>query len=339
MSLILIDATTLNKQPHGGIHRCIRSIINESLKITQHRTAVLNSNLRVFLALFLYKSNIPLFYIAPAQRILCIPNPFRAKIIKILVVHDLTWKLFPSTQRRIPNLIDRIVFPLSLKRADMVVTVSETTRIKLIELYPWVADKTRLGYPNLPESLRKRTPQNAQLLPYNDYALFVGTIEPRKNLPFLISAFKQFLSKSNSDFSLIIAGAEGWGPKVDFSGCKNIVHFPEVDDGTLSLLYENCKFVINLSLYEGFGLPILEALTYEKACIVSKDTSLAEVAELASLKVDPTSIDEASRSIYRLYKNTRLRTALENNSIIDLRRLEKSRIDKIMKEILSTAWL
>lgn len=131
------------------------------------------------------------------------------------------------------------------------------------------------------------------------YLLFVGSLEPRKNLPVLIQAAK----KCDTTLPLILVGWEAWGDKswirtIKASGMdKRVVFTGHVDDETLACLYSGASALVYPSLYEGFGLPILEAMACACPVICSDTTSMPEVSGEAAIRINPTDVDDLAAAI------------------------------------------
>ena len=132
-----------------------------------------------------------------------------------------------------------------------------------------------------------------------EYLLFVGSLEPRKNLPLLIQA----MQLCNTNISLLIVGWEGWGDKswmqtIRESGLtQRIILTGYVDDETLACLYSGASAFVYPSLYEGFGLPILEAMACGCPVICSDVASMPEVAGDAAIRIDPASAEDLAAAI------------------------------------------
>ena len=152
------------------------------------------------------------------------------------------------------------------------------------------------------------------------YVLNVGTLEPRKNLDGLLRAFAQ-AKKSGVPHTLVIAGARGWGdsrlaPLLRELGIAGSVIFTGfVEDEDLPYLYAGADFFVYPSFYEGFGIPVLEAMACGTPVIASNTSSIPEVAGDAALLVDPHSDAELSASILRLAGDERLRQELRERGL------------------------
>lgn len=188
--------------------------------------------------------------------------------------------------------------PRSLEMADRVIAVSHATRNALLQFDPLLGDKTivvheaaeALPNPTTGESLTNIDVDSG-------FMLFVGSLEPRKNLSRLIEAFAGLPSGLQGKHQLVIAGGMGWGAvdvlgMVKRLGIANRVRvLGSVNDQLLSTLYRHARCLAMPSLYEGFGLPVLEALSQGTPALIASGSSLPEVAGDAGLVVDPLSVD------------------------------------------------
>jgi len=241
-----------------------------------------------------------------------------AKIV--LTVHDLIFKLFPDTVEKKVKTILELYLPSSLRMADLIIVNSHSTQKDLISFFPFVEEKTKIVYPGVDEIFQPITnteKKEAILKKYRleKYILFVGTIEPRKNLLTLIKAYEkmfQFLnSKSCPD--LAIVGARGWKQSPLFKYFQGLpieiqekIHFlgfvPEED---LPVLYSSASVFVFPSLYEGFGLPVLEAMACGAPVVTANTSSLPEVGGEAVELVNPLDADEITAKIISLLDEKR----------------------------------
>jgi glycosyltransferase involved in cell wall biosynthesis len=219
---------------------------------------------------------------------------FMPKNIKtVLTVHDIVHLLFPHTMNLFTLVTERLLMRRSIRRADYVIADSISTASGIQEHYQ--AESTNIGvvYPGSPtfaEHIRSSVSDNEKLP--RKYFLFVGTLEPRKNLRAILGAFS-LLDIDSEDVDLVIVGNIGWKTKDEMNLLgthrhRSRIHLPGyVDDARLSFIYQSALCLLYPSLYEGFGFPILEAMTYGVPVITSNVSSMPEVAGDAALLVDP----------------------------------------------------
>lgn len=362
---IAIIADPLDKQK-AGIHYLTKHLIDQflSLKSTNkysiicfndqlihdHRTIVLkntvpfikNDPIRTFITLpiLLRKLN-PDVVIEPAHF-----GPFNLpkKIKRVTIIHDLSPLKFPKFHPFLSQFLQRIFLPGIIKRADLLITNSMNTSKDLKTYYPKSKNKIEQIYLGK-EDIFKPTKSNCELLKYgiqSPYILSVGTIEPRKNLTTLLKAFTIFKLKNPSKMQLVIVGSKGWKSK---SFYKEFKHHPFKNDiklvgfvnrNDLPILYTCSLTFIYSSLYEGFGLPVLEAMACGSPCIISNTSSLPEVGGEAALYFNPERADELSEKLKLIYDNKALRTLLTEKSIKQASRFSWQQYAKVFIQKLES---
>ncbi len=238
--------------------------------------------------------------------------PIGLRTPAVVTVHDLVWKHAPATMRPLGYLLERATMPRSIRRARRLIAVSRATRCSIERHFPEVANKTTL--------IREGSFTTASEIPAapvaRPFGLFVGTFEPRKNLHRLLAAFERIRDDVQHDLHLV--GGAGWRmPKpealVQAHGLESRVHaLGSLEDEDLLAQYAGCDFVAMPSLYEGFGLPIIEAMTFGKPVLTGNTSAMPEIAGDAGLFVDPTSIDDIARGLKRMMTDTSLRSRLSD---------------------------
>jgi glycosyltransferase involved in cell wall biosynthesis len=225
----------------------------------------------------------------------------------VMAILDLAYIHFPQMFRRQDLWQLRQWTGRSARRAERILTISQASKNAIIDYYSLSPDKVAVIYPGL-KIMKKRS--QVDLKQYGikgDYLLYVGTLQPRKNLSRLIEAFK-LLSVEFPQLSLVIVGKKGWlyeqiFKKVKDLGLKKRIIFTGfVPDEVLPTLYQKARCFVLVSLYEGFGLPVLEAMAYGCPVVASKVSSLPEVAGKAGVLVDPESVDDIARGIKEALK-------------------------------------
>lgn len=225
----------------------------------------------------------------------------------LLTIHDLTFLVEPACAE--PNLRRYLsaAVPRSLQRADLVVVDSKATANDLGRLYGIPSRRVRLLYPAVdgrfrPMQAAETAPVRERLRLPDRFLLFVGTLEPRKNLVRLLQAFA-LVAADNPDLHLVIAGRRGWlydeiFAAVERSNARERIHFLDfVADDDLPALYNLAEAFVYPSLYEGFGFPVLEALACGTPVITAKVASLPEVAGSAAIMVDPLEVEDIAAGI------------------------------------------
>lgn len=215
-----------------------------------------------------------------------IPPTRKARIVA--TVHDLALFKFPETaHEKIKFQHEKALNALITLEAN-VIAVSQTTKHDLIELFDYPEEKIHVVYEALPEENRYEPDKfeiTQTLQKYSiqkPFFLCVGVNEPRKNFHSIVQAWKQY----RDDYALVIAGAKGWE---DLDADDGLITTGHVSSIELSCLYQSANVLLYPSLYEGFGLPILEAFFHRTPVVTSNVSSMPEVAGNAAVLVDPTS--------------------------------------------------
>lgn len=220
----------------------------------------------------------------------------------LLTVHDLSFVRVPeAASPPLKAYLDAVV-PRSVARADHILADSAATKDDLIELYGTPADKITVLYSGVDQCFRRlndrrllESTRSKYGLADVKYILSVGTVQPRKNYSRVIRALAE-VQATGLDLHYAIAGGKGWledemRHTIASTGMGDIVHvLGYVDDEDLPALYSEAQMLLMPSLYEGFGLPVLEAMACGVAVITSKFSSLPEVAGDAAILLDPTDI-------------------------------------------------
>ena len=246
-----------------------------------------------------------------------LPIGLNRRIASVVTIHDLVWRHAPETMRRRNLLVERLLMGPSIRRADQVICVSRFTASEVSRYYPAAVGKCRVVHEAAEAdiSVVARPPR----LPDN-YLLFVGTLEPRKNLPRLLRAYARLAGDADIP-ALVIVGGGGWGNEnlagmVAELGLESRVTLSGyVPDAELQGMYAGAFGLLMPSLYEGFGLPVLEAMQHGVPAIASSTSSLPEVVGDAGLLVSPYSETELASAIARLVREPGLRESLSQRSL------------------------
>ncbi|RJR31321.1 glycosyltransferase family 1 protein [Candidatus Parcubacteria bacterium] len=213
----------------------------------------------------------------------------------VTVAHDLAFKKYPGFFSPKQRLWHRLINPKKIfKKSDRIVAISESTKNDLIKDLGITEQKIKLIYPGITDSGNKinETTESVRKkydLPEN-FILFVGTIEPRKNLSALISACRQL------NLHVVVAGSLGYKAK-SFLADKDIIYIGYVPESEKSALYSLAKVFVYPSFYEGFGFPPLEAALCGTPVICGCNSSLPEVAGDFAVMVDPYNVEELKNAI------------------------------------------
>jgi glycosyltransferase involved in cell wall biosynthesis len=210
------------------------------------------------------------------------------------------------------------VFDAAL-RADFIIAISEYSRQRFLHIFPhFPEERTRTIY--LASRFNNSSEEKAVSgLNPNNFWLSVGTLEPRKNLRKILSAYKQYIDLHCDPKPLVLAGGQGWLEDdidqfiANLGLTKYVQRLGYVDDATLTWLYKNCWAFVYPSVYEGFGLPVLEAMSLGAPVITSNTTSLPEVGGDAVLYVNPAQEFELVKAFEKLMDKN-LRNCLKDKS-------------------------
>ena len=194
--------------------------------------------------------------------------------------------------------------------ADWVVAISEASREHWLRVFPhFPAERIRVIHPCsrfADASAQGKRPSALKSLGASSFWLSVGTIEPRKNQVRLVQAYARYLAQGGEPLPLVLAGGEGWlmedfGKRLEELGiAAHTLVLGYVSDEELVWLYRNCFANIYPSLFEGFGLPVLEGMQFGAATLTSRSTSLPEVAGDAAILVDPEDVQGWTQAMLRL---------------------------------------
>lgn len=231
----------------------------------------------------------------------------------VITVHDISFKAMSNIFTKKSRIWKKLITKLSLVKANMIIVDTKFTQNEIIRYYPYI-NKSKIkviycGFNNFSNENINYSNIRKSILKYDKlpYILTVSTISPRKNIDNLISAFN--LIKNEITHQLIIAGKKGWMYDniinlVEKLNLNDRVFFTDqINDDELKFLYKNAKFFIYPSIYEGFGLPPLEAMSYGIPTIVSNRTSIPEVCFDAAEYFDPYNYKDIGSKILQLISN------------------------------------
>src|SRR5881397_639107 len=238
-----------------------------------------------------------------------------------IYVHDLAFRVRPSEVPWQQRAYFRAVLPRALRQAAAVIVPSESTRKDLSRYYP--AHELEEKMKVIPEGL----PSSAPAAPLPDgvepgFILAVGSVEPRKNYPRLLAAYRQLRGRGAVPFiingrpgvpQLVIAGRTGWayGDTLKRIAAEpGVRYLGHVDEATLAALYESASVLAFPSLYEGFGLPLLEAMAHGVPAVVGATGALPELAGDAAVLVDPEDVTAIEVGLERALTDRTLRERL-----------------------------
>jgi glycosyltransferase involved in cell wall biosynthesis len=240
--------------------------------------------------------------------------PLLSNVPGVVTIFDLTFQILPAVHERAKRLYFPAMIRAAVAKARQVLTISESAASDLIRLHPEAAGKTHVTL-LAPREMRQAavradlpTARNLTLR-----LLFVGTLEPRKNLKRLLEAWQRIPSEVRASAELAIVGATGWMIK-DVIGksetLERVSLLGSLSDEDLAKEYAKADVFVYPSLYEGFGLPVVEAMAMGLPVLTSDIGATREVAGDAAILVDPYSVDSICAGLRQLISNNELRQHL-----------------------------
>jgi len=263
------------------------------------------------------QDGIELFW-APTHRL---PSYLPDRIARVVTVHDLVWKHAGQTMRPLSRWLDAKLMPEAVRLADRVIAVSEHTARDLLTEVPEAEGKVRVVPLGASALLKPQPRETLQTLGIDGpFFLFVGTLEPRKNLHLLLEAYASLPEGVRDSAQMVIAGGKGWGG-VDVPSIAAQLNIKDririvghASDALLSTLYAHALFLAMPSLYEGFGLPLVEAMAMGTPVLTSNCASMPEVAGDAGLLVDPSDVNSISNGLLAMIMDHSLRQRLSEKA-------------------------
>lgn len=269
--------------------------------------------------------------------------PFFSPCPVVVTLHDLIPIKHPETEKFVARVYWRLQIPIAAKRSDFIITDSEHARKEIIDDFnvaPELVKAIMLGFN--PAMSVACTPEAAEMvrqkyrLPER-YILYVGTIQPRKNIPTLLEAFNILKRDNGIPHRLVIVGRKGWLYDELFARISelgrgdDVIFTGFVPDEELPAIYAGADMFAYLSFFEGFGLPPLEAMACGVPVVVSNTSSLPEVVGDAGIAVEPGDVAAVAAAILKILTNIEFATELRERG---LRRSAAFSWDRCARETL-----
>jgi glycosyltransferase involved in cell wall biosynthesis len=236
-----------------------------------------------------------------------IRNPPR-KMKLTATIYDMTCRLMPELHTAANIRADESLAKNILQKSDALIAISENTRADAIRLLGLDPERVHVIYPGVPEVYFGAQPRPAE----HPYVLYVGTIEPRKNIDTLLDAWRGF--RLRAEFDLVIVGSSGWGSEKTMarlaSRPQGVRYLGYVPEDELPGLTAGAAAFLYPSLYEGFGFPVAQAMAAAVPVITSNTSCLPEIAGDGALFVDPRSPVEIQAALEKLLTSPSLRDRL-----------------------------
>lgn len=276
-----------------------------------------------------------------------IPMSYQGKTV--VTIHDLAPIKLPEVYPKIKRAKISTMLNLMAGKADKIIAVSESTKKDIQEIFKCPSEKVQVIYSGFDKRLSEKTDvlREATLeklgIPLDKkYILFLGTLEPIKNITRLLEAFLLFKEKhikesGKCDYKLVLAGKDGWLASEyhqqvkDFGIGEDVIFTGYVIGDDLLPLFSQAEFFVMPSLYEGFGTTVLEAFATGTPAIVSNVSSIPEIAGDSVIFVDPLNVDEIASAMIKFSKDKNLRNVYREKG---KKQVEKFNWEKCAKETL-----
>jgi len=261
------------------------------------------------------------------------------KVKKVVTLHDMTFFLYPNFHKKLNVFFFKNMIKASMVFCDKIICVSEATKndvIEILKIKESIREKIAvipLGVDEPEEFFDEKNPiiLLKNKLEKQKYILFIGTIEPRKNIKSIIKAYSM-LEKSYLDYKLVIVGRKGWHydgvyETVEELGLGDKIVFTDfVTDKEKNVLLSNCYLFVYPSFYEGFGIPVLEAMSFGIPTITSNISSMPEVAGDAGILINPLKVEEVANAMTLLLED---KSVYEDLKIKSLQQIKKFTWEKM----------
>jgi glycosyltransferase involved in cell wall biosynthesis len=250
-----------------------------------------------------------------------------ARSLSVPIIYDLSYEKYPQFAEPRNQAFLSSQVKLAVGRADFVATISENSKQEICDFYHLPANKVGVFYPAVDQRKFFRRPEievESVKKKYGitgSYILFVGNIEPRKNLKNILLAYEQLDANIRKEHSLLLIGAKGWQDEeiIDIAerlrAQGNRIQMPNqyVHDDDLPAFYSGASVFVYPSMYEGFGMPPLEALACGAPVVSANNSSLPEAVGDGGLLVDALSVSSIAEAIKHILTDTKLREKLVKN--------------------------
>ncbi len=287
-----------------GVHLRISNFASRPLRLVWAQTVLPRQAAR---------DRVDLFW-SPTHRL---PRFLPGNIARVVTIHDLVWKHAGETMPAANRWLDARLLPQAARLADRIIAVSQNTANDLIAEVPEAAGKVDAIALGVAEPGPAADDGELTELGLNEpFFLFVGTLEPRKNLRRLVEAYSRLSDPLRNAARLVIVGGSGWGGvdartiAAELGVAERVSVLGYVSEPLLAALYEKALFLAMPSLYEGFGLPLLEAMIRGTPVLTSNRASMPEVAGDAGLLVEPDDVESIQSGLQQLLADAELRDRL-----------------------------
>jgi glycosyltransferase involved in cell wall biosynthesis len=264
----------------------------------------------------------------------------------VVTIHDLAFLLYPETFPAKDAFLHKLYVREAINKADHLIAITEATKQDIIKFYKVDPTKITVVYHGVDKDRFRLMQKGEENLvadiktKYNitkPYILYIGNVQPRKNIQGLIKAYQQMRKNTSHDYQLVIAGAKAWlvedvMKEIGDAYRDDIIFTGRFEDAELAPLLWGSDLFVLPSFYEGFGLPILEAMACGVPTLVSNTPSLVEVGGEASLSFDPHSVDDMAKVLDNVISNPELRKEMR---LKGLKRVEEFSWNRCAQETIN----
>lgn len=269
--------------------------------------------------------------------------PFLHPKNSIITVHDLAYEIYPKAFTPFMLFYLKLTSRWGVWRAKKIITVSDSTKNDVVRIYNADPNKITTAHLGLDESFKPVPYDRTQPvldtygLSYKKYIFFVGTLQPRKNLEKLVDAYLKLKNDYHIEEKLVISGGKGWSwqpimDKINSARKDGVLYIEYAPFEHLKSLYSGATTLVLPALYEGFGLPPLEAMACGTPPSVSNISSLPEVVGDAGVYFDPSSVDSIAEGLMKILGDKQLQEELSKKG---LERAKQFTWDKTAQTILN----
>lgn len=259
----------------------------------------------------------------------------------VISIMDTSYLHFPKMFKKSDLYQLRSWTSYSVRKAAKIITISKSSKDDIINQYHIPESRVKVVYLGIKDGLNGSNSISMDKLKdkyliANDFILFVGTLQPRKNIARLIEAFSRIAAKKK-DLNLVIIGKKGWlydeilASPEKHNVSENVKFLDFVSDEELTTFYKHALCYVLPSLYEGFGLPVLEAMKYGCPVITSNSSSLPEAGGDAALYFDPENVDNMASTLEKVIKDPSLRKEMKEKGY---KQVKKFSWEKTASEVL-----
>jgi glycosyltransferase involved in cell wall biosynthesis len=265
--------------------------------------------------------------------------PLYAKVKTVAVIHDINFERYPEFVPFLTSWYYRRFFPKFAAKSSIIITVSEFSKNEIIKFYHIDEDKISVIYNGVNEKYIISGKQE-NLMNMKSYFLFVGALSPRKNIEFLLRAFDSFKASSNADVSLLIVGEKMHLNKqmnkifLDMEYKNDVRFLGRLPLKDLVDVYKNALAMVFIPYYEGFGIPLVEAMASGIPVIASDIDVLREVAQDAAIFVPPAQVQTVAAAMTSIWLDTTLWADLSKKGLLRAAYFSWNKsAEKVWKEI------